>query len=128
MKLKNIGLLAVALGILGGASIAYFGTKAARGGNEFIVGTAAQYAPWVSINEQGEYEGFDIDVAQALAKTMGKTLVIKDLGSMASLFMALEQGSIDVIMWGMSITKERLQRVNMVRYSGETITTYPLLF
>jgi polar amino acid transport system substrate-binding protein len=96
--------------------------------NTFIVGTAAGYAPFVSINEQGEYEGFDIDVANALAKQMNKTLIIKDLGSMTSLFVALEQGKIDAIIWGLSIIPERLQKVAMIRYQGEKTTTYPLLF
>ncbi|NRB21850.1 transporter substrate-binding domain-containing protein [Candidatus Dependentiae bacterium] len=33
----------------------------------FVVGTAAGYAPWVSINAQGEYEGFDVDVMKTLS-------------------------------------------------------------
>jgi ABC-type amino acid transport substrate-binding protein len=96
--------------------------------NIFTVGTAAGYAPFVSINTGGDYEGFDIDVARALANQMGKELEIKDLGSMTSLFLALEQNSIDVIIWGLSITQERLKKVAMVRYQGETVTTYPLIF
>lgn len=96
--------------------------------DNFIVGTAAAYAPFVSINEKGDYEGFDIDVAQSLAQNMNKKLVIKDLGSMAPLFMALEQGTVDAIMWGLSITNERLKKVTMVRYQGETTVSYPLIF
>lgn len=96
--------------------------------NLFIVGTAAGYAPFVSINPQGEYEGFDIDVAHALAQQMGKKLILKDLGSMTSLFTALEQESIDVIIWGISITQDRLKKVAMIRYAGETTTAYQLIF
>src|ERR1700687_6135739 len=69
--------------------------------NELIVGTAAGYAPFASINPQGDLEGFDIDIAHAVADRMSKNLVIKDLGSMASLFTALDQGTIDVIIWGL---------------------------
>jgi arginine transport system substrate-binding protein len=93
-----------------------------------IVGTAAGYAPWVSINEQGEYEGFDIDVIKAIAKQMNKKLVLKDLGSMSSLLMALKQNKIDAIIWGMSITQDRLDRMIMIRYQGETTKSFPLLF
>ncbi len=96
--------------------------------NELIIGTASGYAPFVSIDEDGEYEGFDIDVAKSLAEIMNKKLVIKDLGSMTSLFMALEQGSIDAIIWGMSITKDRLKKVSMIHYQGESIASYPLIF
>ena len=96
--------------------------------NTFIVGTVGDYAPFVSINAQGEYEGFDIDVAKSLAESLGKKLVLKDLGSMAPLFIALEQGSIDAIIWGLSITKPRLEKVAMIRYQGETTRSYPLMF
>lgn len=99
-----------------------------RDSNTFIVGTAAGYAPFVSINPQGEYEGFDIDIANALAKQMNKKLILKDLGSMMSLFTALDQGSIDSIIWGLSITQDRLKKVVMVHYQGEITSSYPLIF
>lgn len=93
-----------------------------------VIGTAAGYAPWVSINEQGAYEGFDVDVMQALAKQLNKKLIIKDLGSMPALFMALDQKKIDCIIWGISITQERLKRMAMIRYQGDTVAAYPLIF
>ena len=96
--------------------------------NSLVVGVAAGYAPFVSVNPQGEYEGFDIDVANALAREMDKKLVLQDLGSMSALFTALNQGKIDIIMWGMSITPARLQKVAMVHYAGEPTQSYPLLF
>lgn len=94
----------------------------------FIVGTAGGYAPFVSINQEGEHEGFDIDIAQAVAKNMNSELIIKDLGSMSSLFIALEQGKIDAIIWALSITQERLNKVTMIRYQGDNTTSYPILF
>ncbi|MBP6870040.1 transporter substrate-binding domain-containing protein [Candidatus Babeliales bacterium] len=93
-----------------------------------IVGIAAGYAPFISINQQGDYEGFDIDVIKKLAQTIDKKLILKDLGSMTSLLMALEQGSIDAIIWGMSITQERLAKVAMVHYQGKNLKSYPLIF
>jgi len=94
----------------------------------FIVGTAAGYAPFVSLNAHSQYEGFDIDIAHALAISLDKKLVIKDLGSMTSLVMALEQESIDAIIWGMSVTQDRLKRFAMVHYQGTNTASYPLLF
>ena len=96
--------------------------------NSLTVGIAAGYAPWISINQQGDYEGFDIDVIKETAATMNATLILKDLGSMSSLLIALDQGSIDAIIWGMSITQQRLQKFAMVHYQGEKLTSYPLLF
>lgn len=103
-------------------------TMAEKDTKSFIVGTVAGYAPFVSIDTHGEYVGFDIDIANAVAQQMGKKLILKDLGSMASLFMALEQGSIDAIIWGLSITQDRLKKVTMIQYTGETTTAYKLIF
>lgn len=95
---------------------------------QLVLGTVGGYAPFVSVNAQGEYEGFDVDVAKALAKQMDKELILKDLGSMTSLFMALAQGSIDGAIWALSITSKRLERVAMVNYQGEVTQSYPLIF
>lgn len=131
MKIKNILLILNLVAAFSG--LVYYKIKKAQcktifQKTDFVVGTSAQYAPWMSVNEQGEYEGFDNDVAKAVADKMGKKLVLKDLGSMTALFIALQEGSIDAIIWGISITKERLEKVSMIRYSGKEITSYPLLF
>lgn len=94
----------------------------------FIVGTVSGYAPFVSINQDGVYEGFDIDFANELAKRLNKKLILKDLGCMPSLFIALEQGSINAIIWALSITPERLKKVAMIKYRGQNTTAYPLVF
>lgn len=96
--------------------------------DSFVVGTSAGYAPYASINEQGEYEGFDIDVARAIAGKLNKKLVLKDLGSMTSLMMGLDQKSLDAIIWGVSITESRLKKYTMVHYQGNVTDSYPLLF
>jgi arginine transport system substrate-binding protein len=93
-----------------------------------VFGTSTGYAPFVSIDASGNYEGFDIDIAHALAKRLGKKPIFKDLGSMSALFIALEQGTIDAIIWGLSITKSRLAQVDMIHYQGDEIRSYPLLF
>lgn len=94
----------------------------------FVVGTTSGYAPYVSLDEKGTYVGFDIDFAEALAKKLKRTLVIKDLGSMPSLFLALKQGKIDAIIWAISITQERQKQVEMIYYQGEKVTSLPMLF
>jgi ABC-type amino acid transport substrate-binding protein len=96
--------------------------------NTLVMGIAAGYAPYVSINERGDYEGFDIDVARAVAQRLNKKLVFKDLGSMTSLMMALDQQNIDAIIWGVSITQQRLQKYAMIHYQGAVTDAYPLIF
>ncbi len=127
MKIKYIILVAVLL-----CSAGYFFLKKNDQSLDrkdcLVVGIAADYAPYVSINQQGEYEGFDVDIAHALAKKMNKKLVFKDYGSMTSLFMALDQNAIDIILWGISITQKRLEKVDFVPYHGQEIMSYPLVF
>ncbi len=128
MNYKTIILLTLFITLISYTIYEKYPTTNVQNQNTFVVGTASGYAPFVSINASGDYEGFDIDVAHALAKNIGKTLVIKDLGSMTALFMALEQGTIDAIIWGISITQERLKKVAMIHYQGETTKSFPLIF
>src|SRR5262245_20156221 len=95
---------------------------------DLVVGTSSGYAPYVSINTEGEYEGFDIDIAKALADKLGRKLVIKDFGSMPAIILALKQNKADVLIWQISITQERQKQMAMVYYQGEKVTSLPLLF
>ncbi len=95
---------------------------------EFVVGTTSGYAPYVSLNAKGEYEGFDIDIAEALAKKLGRKLVLKDGGSMPGLMISLQQGRVDALIWAVSITEERQKKMEMVYYQGEKELEMPFLF
>ena len=121
-------VLITLVGVFGGIWLIQQRNNVADRSNSLIIGVAADYAPYVSMNHNGDHEGFDIDVARAVADTMGKKLVIKDFGSMAALFMALEQEMVDTLLWGISITKSRLEKVDFVPYHGDTVTEFPLLF
>lgn len=96
--------------------------------SSLVVGTTSGYAPFVSLNEKAEHEGFDIDVAKELALKLKRALVIKDCGSMPGLMLALKQKKIDVIIWAVSITDERLENINMVYYQGDKIDKMPIIF
>lgn len=86
------------------------------------------WAPFMSINNAGDFSGFDVDLAQEIAKQLNKKLVIKDLGSLASLFLALDQKKIDLLMSGLDITQARLSKVNMIPYTGDAVRNFTLLF
>ncbi len=92
------------------------------------IGTTSGYAPFVSLNAEGDYEGFDIDIAKEIATKLNRKLVIKDLGTMPNLMLGLRQGKIDLLIWAVSITEERLQNMEMVYYQGEKVTELPFLF
>lgn len=93
-----------------------------------VMGTASGYAPFVSLNDKGEYEGFDIDIAREVAKKLGRSLSLKDCGSMPSLMLALKQQKVDAIIWAISITEERENNIELVYYQGDIEDTVPLIF
>lgn len=95
--------------------------------NVFVVGLDTGFVPYEMINDSGEIIGFDVDVAKALAKKLGKKLVVKDL-NFDGLVLSVQQGRIDAIISGMSITPKRLEVMNMVHYHGKGVTKLPLIF
>lgn len=101
---------------------------AIAGEESLTVGMTSGYAPFVSLNEKGEYEGFDIDLAEELSKRLGRKLVLKDLGSMPSLMLGLKQGQIDALIWAVSITEERKKNMEMIYYQGDQVSEMPLVF
>ena len=104
----------------------FFSTKESLE-NVLIVGTNSGFPPFEFINDVGEVVGFDVDVAQAIAQKMGKKLVVKDM-AFDPLILSLQQGKIDLILAGMSITPSRLKEIEMVHYHGQGLTTLPLAF
>lgn len=95
---------------------------------DLVIGTTSGYAPYVSLNAAGEYEGFDIDIANAVADKLNRKLVIKDFGSMPALILALKQNKADALIWAISITQDRQKQMAMVYYQGKKETSMPLLF
>lgn len=95
---------------------------------KWVVGTTSGYAPYVSLNAQGEYEGFDVDLSRLVAERLNRKLVLQDLGSMPSLLVALQKRKIDAIVWAMSITEDRKKEMEMIYYQGEQVTEMPFLF
>lgn len=102
-------------------------TKQSATSDSIVLGTMSGWPPFVSINNEGSYEGFDIDIAQEIARRLDKQLVIKDMDT-AALITALDQGLVDFIMTGLDITTERLQKIAMIPYQGEPIEELPLVF
>ena len=103
-------------------------SQKAKEKNTLTVGMMSGWPPYMSINRQGSFEGFDVDVAYALGKQLNKKIIINDLGNIETLFIALEKGTIDLIFSGLDITQKRLEKLTMVAYTGEGITSFYLLF
>ncbi|MFC0216711.1 transporter substrate-binding domain-containing protein [Paenibacillus chartarius] len=81
---------------------------------KLIVGTSADYPPYEFhklIDGKDTIVGFDIDIANAIAKDLGLTLEIKDM-KFDGLLPALATGNIDMIASGMSPTEDRKKNVD----------------
>jgi polar amino acid transport system substrate-binding protein len=81
---------------------------------KLIIGCSADYPPYEfhSIeNGNDVIVGFDIDIAKEIAADLGVTLEIKDM-AFDGLLAALQAGTIDMVISGMSPTVERRQSVD----------------
>lgn len=76
---------------------------------KLIVGTSAGFPPFEMLNTdaKGGVEGIDMDVAKAIADSLGVELEIKNYDDFSVLITALQNGKIDMILAGMTITDER---------------------
>lgn len=78
-------------------------TEEKASGNEFIVGFDAEYPPYGYKDDNGEYVGFDLDLAQEVCKRNNWDLVKQPI-DWDSKDMELSSGSIDCIWSGFTVT------------------------
>jgi octopine/nopaline transport system substrate-binding protein len=78
------------------------------------IGTEGAYPPWNNLNTAGELEGAEIDFGNEACKRMGIECewVTQDWDGMIP---ALLNGKYDIIVAGMSITPERMEKVNFTQ-------------
>jgi polar amino acid transport system substrate-binding protein len=84
------------------------GTIQERG--RIIVGTSADYPPYESIDAEGNFVGFDMDLMRAIAEKMGVEVEFQDM-PFDSLIAAVQEGKIDVVIAAMQSTPERDETV-----------------
>lgn len=95
--------------------------------NTLILGSNGNYPPYESYNQNGIIEGFDIDVAKAISQKLEFALEIKET-DFDALILALNQGKIDILMSGMSITPSRQKKIAMIPYQGDPVKQLSLTF
>ncbi len=78
---------------------------------EMVMGTNAAFPPYEFVDDNGGFAGIDVEIATAVAEKLGMTLTVKDM-EFDSLLTAVQSGSIDVALAGMTVTDERKQSVN----------------
>jgi len=67
--------------------------------------------PWIMKNKEGKYIGFEIDIANQLARDMGVKIKFKEY-QWDEMIPALKKGEIDIIASGLSITPKRSLEIN----------------
>ncbi|RKD30057.1 ABC transporter substrate-binding protein [Thermohalobacter berrensis] len=81
---------------------------------KLIIGTSAGYPPYEfheEINGKDEIVGFDISIAEEIAKDLGVELEIKDM-KFEGLLSALNSGKVDIVIAAMTPTEERKKSVD----------------
>ena len=73
---------------------------------KLTMATNATFPPYEMTTDAGEFEGIDIETAQAIADKLGLELQIDDMDFDAAL-LAVQQGKADMVMAGVTVTDER---------------------
>ncbi|MGS0689414.1 basic amino acid ABC transporter substrate-binding protein [Shewanella sp. 30m-9] len=107
--MKKSVLVVASLGLTGTLMLSGCG----KSDDVLVVGTNASFPPFEYVGgvSGDEIMGFDIDLAQQIAKDAGKTLKVENM-NFDSLIVALNAGKVDFIASGMTITPERQASVN----------------
>ena len=102
----------VASSVASSASSAAASTSAAAGelttveAGKLTMATNATFPPYEMTTDAGEFEGIDIETAQAIADKLGLELQIDDMDFDAAL-LSVQQGKADIAMAGITVTDER---------------------
>lgn len=119
LKLAAFSMAAVmSLGMLTGCSEKAEKTEEGKTetAEKLIMGTNAAFEPFEFVTTAdkgvvGEFDGIDVVIANEIAKSMGKELVIEDM-EFDGLLASVQTGKIDMAVAGMTIKPERLQSVD----------------
>lgn len=86
-------------------------TAASTAKESLVMGTNAAFPPYEFVDDNGTIVGIDAEIAAAVAEKLNMELTIKDM-EFDSLIPAVQAGSIDIALAGMTVTDERLESVN----------------
>ena len=75
---------------------------------KLTMSTNAAFPPYEMTTDNGDFEGIDIEVADAIAKKLGLELQVDDMDFDAAL-LAAQNGKSDMVMAGVTVTDERLK-------------------
>ncbi|HWM50603.1 MAG TPA: ABC transporter substrate-binding protein [Thermoplasmata archaeon] len=109
---KGIGVAIVivvaVLTFLAGVGVGWFVFKPAPAKLTFVVGTNIPFPPFESYNDtKGQFEGFDIDLAQLFANALGRTMVVRNFNDFDLLLATVGRGGVDMAASGITMSGQR---------------------
>ncbi len=110
---KTVRILALALALVM-AMLSFAACGKAKTSGEIVFGTNAEFPPFEFVSANGvigEFDGIDMAIADLIAKDNDMTAKISNM-EFDSLLIALENGQIDAVIAGMTVTPERAESVN----------------
>lgn len=79
-----------------------------------VMTTNAEFPPYESMTEDGNIVGIDVDIMKAVCDELDMQLEVQNT-DFASVIVSVERGTADVAASGITITQERLERVNFTK-------------
>ncbi len=110
---KTVRILALALALVMSVLV-FTACGNTKSSGEIVFGTNAEFPPFEFVSANGvigEFDGIDMAIADLIAKDNDMTAKISNM-EFDSLLIALENGQIDAVIAGMTVTPERAEAVN----------------
>lgn len=95
--------------------------------SELVIGTSPNYFPYEYLTKDGKLAGFDVDLAKAIGRKLNQPIKFKKM-EFVDLIPALEEGKIDLIMSGLSITSQREEHFDMIPYQEVSTKHLAIVF
>ncbi|WP_347490533.1 basic amino acid ABC transporter substrate-binding protein [Desulfoscipio sp. XC116] len=111
--LSVLAVMALAVGCVGGRAkgVKSEGEQQAAAGDKLVFGSDTSYAPFEFSDVDGKLAGFDMEIIEAINETVGTDIEVVGY-DFKGLVPALETAGIDGAISAMTITEERLQKVD----------------
>ncbi len=106
--------MALSLGACGSKDKEEASSNTSSGSGKIVFGTNAEFPPFEYVTSNGtigEFDGIDIAIAKQIAEEQGKTAEINNM-EFDSLLLALQNGQVDAVIAGMTISDERKEAVD----------------
>jgi len=108
VKLNRLNRISIGLAVI---ALCAFGCSVDREDDLLVVGMELSYPPFEMTDEKNQPTGISVEMAEALARELGKELQIENI-PFAGLIPSLRTGKIDLIISSMTRTDERAQSID----------------